>query len=566
MARITGIGLQDFEKIRRQNIFLVDKTEFIKEWWENRDDVTLITRPRRFGKTLTISMVEKFFSPEYKGTDIFEGMDIWKYEEYRKLQGTYPVISLSFSSIKETSYEEVKRKICKLIQLLYRRYGFLLKEDFLEPGEKEDFLHISADMEEYEASLSLQQLSGYLYRYYGKKVILLLDEYDTPMQEAYAGGYWKELTGFVRSLFNASFKDNSYLERGIMTGITRVSKESIFSDLNNLEVVTSTSLKYRDKFGFTEKEVEKALVEYDLEDRKEEVKRWYDGFCFGGWQGIYNPWSIINFLDKKEVGPYWTNTSSNTLIGKILQKGTRQIKETFEKLLEGETIKAEIDEQIVYEQLDLDENAVWSLMLASGYLKVAGVETGTETYTQWKKSYLLSVTNFEVAVMLRGLVKSWFASAASNYNSFIRALIQDDIEAMNVYMNRVALATFSYFDSSASEEKEPERFYHGFVLGLMVDLEDRYVITSNRESGFGRYDVMLEPRNRKDPAVLIEFKVQSPREKSLSDTAREALRQIDEKGYDADLRLKGFLPEQIRKYGFAFRGKQVLIEKEEGAS
>ena len=306
MARITGIGLQDFEKIRRQNIFLVDKTEFIKEWWENRDDVTLITRPRRFGKTLTISMddvtlitrprrfgktltismVEKFFSPEYKGTDIFEGMDIWKYEEYRKLQGTYPVISLSFSSIKETSYEEVKRKICKLIQLLYRRYGFLLKEDFLEPGEKEDFLHISADMEEYEASLSLQQLSGYLYRYYGKKVILLLDEYDTPMQEAYAGGYWKELTGFVRSLFNASFKDNPYLERGIMTGITRVSKESIFSDLNNLEVVTSTSLKYRDKFGFTEKEVEKALVEYDLEDRKEEVKRWYDGFCFGGWQGI----------------------------------------------------------------------------------------------------------------------------------------------------------------------------------------------------------------------------------------------------------------------------------------
>ena len=374
MARITGIGLQDFEKIRQQNIFLVDKTEFIKEWWENRDDVTLITRPRRFGKTLTISMVEKFFSPEYKGTDIFEGLDIWKYEEYRKLQGTYPVISLSFSSIKETSYEEVKRKICKLIQLLYRRYGFLLKEDFLEPGEKEDFLHISADMEEYEASLSLQQLSGYLYRYYGKKVILLLDEYDTPMQEAYAGGYWKELTGFVRSLFNASFKDNPYLERGIMTGITRVSKESIFSDLNNLEVVTSTSLKYRDKFGFTEKEVEKALVEYDLEDRKEEVKRWYDGFCFGGWQGIYNPWSIINFLDKREVGPYWTNTSSNTLIGKILQKGTRQIKETFEKLLEGETIKAEIDEQIVYEQLDLDENAVWSLMLASGYLKVAGVE------------------------------------------------------------------------------------------------------------------------------------------------------------------------------------------------
>lgn len=560
MARATGIGLQDFAKIRKQNIFLVDKTEFIREWWENRDDVTLITRPRRFGKTLTMSMVEYFFSVDNAHSDLFSGMNIWKYEEYRKLQGTYPVISLSFSSVKETSYIEVKRKICKIIQLLYRKYNFLLEGDFLTSDEKTDFLNVSADMEDYEASLTLNQLSGYLSRYYGKHVIILLDEYDTPLQEAYAGGYWNELTSFIRSLFNATFKDNPYLERGIMTGITRVSKESIFSDLNNLEVVTTTSEKYADAFGFREDEVDEALKEYGLFDRKAEVKRWYDGFRFGNEEGIYNPWSIINFLDKRQVGPYWTNTSSNTLIGNVIRRGTRQIKETFEKLLADETITTEVEEQIIYNRLDLDENAVWSLMLASGYLKVDHVET-QEMSGQWKQLYGLRITNFEVRVMLRSMVKDWFASSASNYNDFIRALLQDDLDAMNIYMNRITLATFSYFDSGVSSgAEEPERFYHGFVLGLIVSLEDRYRITSNRESGFGRYDILMEPKNRTEPAVLMEFKIQTSREKSLSETADAALRQIEKKNYAAELTARGFTREQIHIYGFAFRGKEVLIK------
>lgn len=561
MARTVGIGLQDFEKIRKENVFLVDKTMFIKEWWEKKDDVTLITRPRRFGKTLTLSMVEQFFSVNYAGTDIFQGMNIWQDKKYRELQGTYPVIALSFSSIKETSYQEVKKKICKIIQLLYRKYDFLLEENFLKQGEREDFLKISVELEDYEASLAIQQLSGYLNRYYNQKVLILLDEYDTPMQEAYLGGYWKELAAFTRSLFNATFKNNPYMERAIMTGITRVSKESIFSDLNNLVVVTTTSKKYADAFGFTEEEVDAALKEYGILNRKAEVKRWYDGFRFGDRTDIYNPWSITNYLDNQMVDLYWANTSSNGLVGDLIQKGARQVKETFEKLLAGNSITTQIDEQIIYEHLDVDESAIWSLLLASGYLKVCSTKVHESASGQWKRTYDLEITNFEVKVMFRNMVRDWFASSASNYNDFIQALMKDDINAMNVYMNRVALATFSFFDvgNKPSAQSEPERFYHGFVLGLMVELEELYVITSNRESGFGRYDVMLEPKDMGDAAMILEFKVQEVDEKELAETAQSALRQIEERDYASLLTGKGFCIENIRKYGFAFQGKKVLI-------
>lgn len=559
--RTVGIGLQDFEKIRKENVFLVDKTMFIKEWWEKKDDVTLITRPRRFGKTLTLSMVEKFFSVNYAGTDIFQGMNIWKEEKYRALQGTYPVIAMSFSGIKEKSFCGAKKKICKMIQLLYRKYMFLLSEDVLSEEEKQEYLSVSSEMEEYEASLALQQLSAYLCRYYNKKVIILLDEYDTPMQEAYVGGYWNELASFIRSIFNETFKNNPYLERAIMTGITRVSKESIFSDLNNLEVVTTTTMKYADTFGFTEAEVDAALQEYGLYDRRAEVKLWYDGFQFGDRKEIYNPWSIINFLDKQQVGPYWANTSSNRLVSNLLQKGSAGIKEAFELLLAGETITTEIEEQIVYDLLDADESAIWSLLLASGYLKVCGVRTEGDCNSRWKQEYTLTITNFEVRMMFKNMVRDWFALTASNYNDFIRAMLQNDVEAMNVYMNRVALATFSFFDAGSlhSENSEPERFYHGFVLGLMVELEKQYVITSNRESGFGRYDVMLVPREKKNPAIIMEFKVKSKKEKDLEDTARSALKQMEEKGYDSSLLAKGIDKTRIRQYGFAFCGKNVLI-------
>ena len=560
MARVVGIGIQDFSKIQRENVFYVDKTRFIKEWWESKDEVTLIARPRRFGKTLTMSMVEQFFSVEYAGSPCFRGMDIWKEEKYREIQGTYPVISLTFSSIKERNFDEARKKICATIQMLYQKYQFLLEGDILNGQEKAEFLEVSAEMPEYEATLTLKKLSGYLERFYKKKVILLLDEYDTPMQEAYVKGYWQELADFVRNLLNASFKDNPYLERGIMTGITRISKESIFSDLNHLKVVTTTSNEYADCFGFTEEEVFHSLEEYGLDDKKDEVKKWYDGFCFGDVKDIYNPWSILNYLDTKTAAPYWVNTSSNQLISKLLQEGNKEVKESFEKLLRRECIYTEIDEQIIYGQLDIDENAIWSLMLASGYLKVSDSRT-VETSDEWDHVYGVSVTNFEVLIMLKKMVRSWFAPSSSNYNEFVKALLIGDIKAMNVYINRIASAVFSYFDTGkkSSEATEPERFYHGFVLGLIVDLKDRYQITSNRESGFGRYDVVVEPKEKEDPAIIMELKIQDQDEKDLSQTVEAALSQIETKNYASGLIGKGIQPERIRKYGFAFRGKEILI-------
>ena len=564
MAQKIGIGWQDFEEIRKRDLFYVDKTAFIREWWESGDGVTLIARPRRFGKTLNMSMLEKFFSVRYaRRGDLFEGLRIWEEEKYRKLQGTYPVISLSFANVKERTYEEAVWRISQIMADLYNDNRFLLEGDLLSEEEKSYAKSISPQMPEVAAVTAIHRLSKFLYYYYGKKVIILLDEYDTPMQEAYVGGYWGKIVPFIRNLFNAAFKTNPYLERAVMTGITRVSKESIFSDLNNLEVVTVSSEKYADSFGFTEEEVFAALDEHGLSDRKQEVKDWYDGFTFGNKTDIYNPWSIINYLDKKKLGAYWANTSSNSLVGKLIQEGSKETKQAMEGLLSGKKLVVEVDEQIVYNQLFQKRNGVWSLLLASGYLKVAGTEFAERTGRTY---YELELTNKEVRVMFEGMIRDWFAPQEDTYNDFIKALLLGDVDAMNAYMNRVTVATFSCFDTgNGSSGEEPERFYHGFVLGLMVDLSDRYVLTSNRESGFGRYDVMLEPRKAGDDGIILEFKVFQPRkEKGLEDTVEAALKQIEEKRYEAGLVEKGIPKERIRKYGFAFRGKEVLIGEASG--
>ncbi len=537
MPRTIAIGEQDFSKMIEGNIFYVDKTSFLKEWWENKDSVTLITRPRRFGKTLTMSMVDYFFSIKHADkSSLFENLDIW---------------------------EEAYYDVCDMIAREYRRHRFLLKSDSFLPTDQDRFnklLSGGGNLSDVCASINL--LSEYLYEYYGKKVIILLDEYDTPMQEAYSNGYWDQLVAFMRKFMNETFKTNPYLERGLMTGITRVSKESVFSDLNHPVVITTATTMYETAFGFTENEVFQALTEYHLQDKAEEAKRWYDGFRFGDCSHMYNPWSVINYLKYKRFAPYWANTSSNTLVGKLIQGSNREIKMIVEELLKGKSFKAVIDEQVVFDQLENDSNALWSFLLASGYLKIVRFHDAGSYLGEEFVEYELELTNIEAVTVFRKMIHGWFGKYQMPYNDFIKAMLLHDLKNMNLYMNKVALTTISFFDTGTkmSKESEPERFYHGLMLGLMVDLNDKYEITSNRESGFGRYDVLFQPHHDTDDGIILEFKViDQEKEKSLKDTAQAAIKQIVDKKYAEAFGAK-YSSDRIRIYGFAFKGKEVWID------
>lgn len=569
MGKVISIGKQDFASLRENNYFFIDKTKFIKEWWDNADDITLIARPRRFGKTLNMSMLDCFFSTTCSDRgDLFEGLSVWEDERYRKLQGTYPVIFLSFADVKANNYKDARTSIFLIINEVYQNFRFITETDALSDEEKSFFPLMNAHAkglikEEVSDALiyrSLKDLCNYMTRYFGKKTIILLDEYDTPVQEAYLYGYYSEFISFIRNLFNSTFKTNPYLERAVMTGITRVSKESIFSDLNNLRVVTTTSDMYADCFGFTEEEVFAALDDFDMGDRKEIVKKWYDGFTFGEHRDIYNPWSITNYLKEKKLRPYWASTSSNGLVGQLIRTASSDVKEKMEDLLNNREIAVGFDEQIVFNQLDSNENAIWSLLLASGYLKVEDIDYYGITL---EPLYKLKITNLETISMFSNMFRSWFENSEASYGRFVKSLMQGDIDAMNYYMKRMALATFSYFDvgNGNDESEEPERFYHGFVLGIMADQAENYEIRSNRESGFGRYDIMMIPHDyTKYYAIIIEFKVCSRSKKeSLEDTVHSALKQIEDKNYDAELISLGIPKERIRHYGFAFEGKKVLI-------
>lgn len=562
MARQVSIGTQDYASLIENNYFYIDKTQFISDWWNSGDAVTLITRPRRFGKTLTMNMCNYFFSNKYAGrSDLFENLNIWKEEKFRKLQGTYPVIFMTFAGVKGKDYADTVKTIKISIAELVQDYDYLLESDKLNDEEKQMFKKIKDDMDDIQAAMSLKILSKLLEKHFGKSVLIFLDEYDTPLQEAYIQGYWDEMTSFIRTMFNNTFKTNPSMERAIMTGITRVSKESIFSDLNNLIVVTTTSDMYATDFGFTEEEVFTALDEQGYsEDDKKNVKKWYDGFTFGKYTDIYNPWSITHFLKIGKYDTYWANTSGNGLVSHLIGSGDKNIKMDFENLMTGGCVEAAIDEQIVFSQLAGNKNAVWSLLLATGYLKCMEI---IREKIEDTPIYRLVLTNFEVKKMFEKMVTGWFEKDES-FNEFVKAMFKCDLRGMNVYMNKVALNTFSYFDAGRkpSEENEPEKFYHGFVLGLLVDNAKNYVIKSNRESGYGRYDVVLEPKNKNDVAVIIEFKVydrEYDKENDLKDTAANALAQINENQYAADLIAQGISEERILKYGFAFQGKKCLI-------
>ena len=553
MSRRVAIGVQDFETLIGEGLFYVDKTGFIKEWWNRQDPVTLITRPRRFGKTLTLSMVECFLSLRYKDRgNLFEGLDVWQDEAMRRLQGTLPVISVSFGGIKSSDASRQMESLKMIVREAFTQSGAVLQGNLSE-HDGEVYASYLGDMTDGMAVRGLHVLSELLYNATRQKVVILLDEYDTPVLEAWSGNRLTECTEYMRELFNVTFKSNPYLSRAILTGITRISKESFFSDMNNLKVCSMLDDEYATAFGFTEAEVFEAMDEQGL-DCKDRVKEWYDGFNVGSHTDIYNPWSIVNYLREQRFKPFWVNSSSNALISRYMMKGDVERKAALETLLDGGCIRTSIDEELNFHNIENSYSALWSLLYWSGYLKVEaddGCSDGAE--------YTLRVTNKEVQWMLGDMVKRWFSMNTTVMNRFVEALLERDVDYMNEYLNRISEEVFSWFDVSGG--REPERFYHGFMLGLMMELKDRFIITSNRESGLGRYDVVLQPvDSNRDYGYVIEFKVyRRGRDASLEECVKKALQQIDEKGYDAVLVGAGIAVDRIMHLGIGFEGKNVLV-------
>ncbi len=546
------IGISDFKTIIEGGYAYADKSLLVQEVFEKGTHVALIPRPRRFGKTLNLSMLRYFFEKREEDTSyLFQDLAIWKEQKYREKQGKYPVVFLTFKDNKHTSWEKTFENFCIIIAEEFQHHRYLLEGDLLSYEEKEDFHKImlkKASQTLYEHSLRF--LTKWLYLYHKTKVIVLIDEYDAPAHAAFTGKFYRCLIDFLRNFLSGGLKDNTYLEKGVLTGILRIAKESIFSGVNNISTFSLLHEEFQDKFGLLESEVKQFLINYDLAEKFSEITEWYDGYRIGSCKQIYNPWSVLNCIAKNgNILPYWVNSSDNTLMQQCITKSTSETKTDIEVLLQGNSIEKKIEEGFIFTDLGEKPNAIWSLLLYSGYLTIDSVSQGSLCH--------LRIPNLEVKELYKSTILDWFERSLNEqkYRMLLNSLIAGDIDTFSQLFQEFLLSSASIFDVSGSE---PEKIYHAFVLGMLVGLKDQYEVKSNRESGLGRYDVMLIPKNKHALGIIMEFKKISPFKKmDIKTAAHLALQQIEEKKYAQELLDRGI--ERILYLALVFEGKNVLI-------
>ena len=549
-----GIGESDFKILRIKKDYYIDKTKYIKDIIDNRSKVLLITRPRRFGKTLNMSMLRYYFDCTKKDNkELFEGLKIMKQDEkYTSKLGYYPCIYLTLKDAGLQSYELMIMQLRTLLMDIYYENRYLLEEAEMAPGERNTFNKILlAEANEIEIINGIKMLSKIMSTYYNKPVMLFLDEYDVPLQNAYVEGYYEECIKFFKTFYGITFKDNPYLEKTILTGVSRVAKESIFSGANNFDVYTVLNDEFSDDFGITEEEMDKVIKDFEIQDKKEEIKKWYDGYKIGNTEGIYNPWSILNYLKNKELIPYWVNTSSNDLI-KLILKNSATVKEKIEQLLRDEEIEVPINLETVIVGIEKNEENIWGLLLGTGYLKV------TEVVDLAHGIYKVKIPNYEIKFLFQNIIREWFNDKVigNNLNTILKDLVTLNLKEFEKKFQVLVRQMFSFMDVG---ENTAENFYHAFVLGMLVGLKDNYYVKSNRESGFGRYDIMLEPKDKNGNSFVMEFKVlEDEEEKTIEDTIENAKEQIEERRYVDDLEERGYT--NITKMVFAFKGKEVKMQ------
>jgi len=555
MSQKLPIGVSDFKEVREEHYYYVDKSLFIKEVIDRATKVLLLPRPRRFGKTLNLSMLRYFFEKrEDSLAHLFQGLAIEREASIMQHQGQYPVIFLTFKNCKGSTKEECFYHIRHLFKKLFLEYKASVYQTLVEE-ERRDYDIITQEQGQlgnWEEALSfLMQL---FHRQTGKRVIVLLDEYDTPIHAGQEQGYYEDIVLFMRIMLGNALKDNSDLEKGIVTGILRIAKESIFSDLNNLDVLSLLRSEFQDCFGFTEPEIEQLSIDFSLAELLEILKKWYNGYLFGN-RVIYNPWSILSFLASQDrfPRPYWINTSGNALLREIITRTDPTFQEKIETLLAGFTITTPLNENIVLRDLEHNEQNVWSLLVFSGYLKPVSFQFRDE-----EPIYDLAIPNREVQAFYRNTVQLWVQKTVGSQRlqQLLRALTQTDFKTFGKLLKEMVLAVLSYHDIAG---KKPERVYHAFVLGLLTNMTDRYHIRSNRESGYGRYDVLMIPLDPNEPGFVFEFKkIDKPEEKNASEAMQSALEQIQKQQYAAELREHDV--KKIWGIGVVVSGKRVWVE------